>query len=399
MSSHKEGCAWAQPFLILALALSLLAVTPGAFAAPSWVWNVPVVPPPGGWEGEAGKSVWAALSWHETELSESGSGAGGHDVTFVRLPELDERTALTARLPLDDHTAAVMSFAAPEVDEVLIERMAGSNIPLFLAGGEDTLIDRDGRPLPNLFALDLYRDYRCLAFARYAARTLKPDFHVALAASRFTVNQEREAKLCYGFLDDAGFMPMPFWMDTSVRDAFRMVSLEIESAADGVIITFLGSMGAREMWRSFMRVRSRWRIWNCAAPDELYRSYRGMIFVDQNLFLRERGGFLELKRRLWNTRAIQVSDIVAAGRAEALAEWLTRGIAALPQPVDVLNHSALLQSLASVRDIPFGSQRLNIAPELHRPSQRQVYIAEANGQGYALVDVLDAEGLVYTPGY
>ena len=364
------------------------------------MWNVLVVPPPEGWEGNAGRSIRSILAWHEAEIADSGTGAGGHDIEFIHLPPLDEASAPSATLPINAKTVAVLSFASSEVDRILAGRLAGSSVPLLMAGGEEVLIDRPGGgPLPNLFALDLYRDYRCAAFALYAARKLQPEAHVALAASRFTVNQEREAKICYGLLDDAGFMPMPFWMDASASDAFGMVSEEIQSAADGVLIAFIGNMGAREMWRAFMRVRTPWRIWNCAAPDDSYLSCRGMIFADQNLFLSDRGGFGELRRRLWNTRAMRLPDLVAGGRAEALAEWLRRAIAALPQPVDVLDRGALLRALAGVRDIPFGAQTLDIAPGLHRPATREVCIAEVRDRRYVMLEALTAPGLPYSPSY
>ncbi|MBQ9526390.1 MAG: hypothetical protein IJR68_02165 [Fretibacterium sp.] len=363
----------------------------------TWMWNVLVIPPRGGWETEAGKAISTALSWHEAEISESGSGAGGHDVQFDLLPPMDEDSALRAPLPIDDKTAAVMSFAGSDVDRVLVTRMAGTDVPLLLSGGEEVLFDEGKGPARNIFALDLYRDYRCAAFALYAAKTVPSEAHVALIASRFAVNQEREAKITYGLLDEAGFMPLPFWVDASMRNTFDMVSQEIESSADGVMISFLGSMGAREIWRSFMRLNTKWKLWNCAFPDETYLSSRGMIFADQNIFLTERGDFSELKHRIWNTRAMHIVDTVSAGRAEALTEWLKRGIESLPQPVDVLDHSALLRALETVQGIPFGAQTLDIVPETHRPRARQVYIAEVRSGAYVLLDSLPVTGLVYVP--
>ena len=403
----------AKRAFVVSLALMFIRACGFSFAAPAfcaarpaahtdheWVWNVPVVPPEGGWESDAGRSVRAALTWHEIEISESGSGVGGHDIHFEFLPPLDVNTARTVPLPVNARTAAVFSFAAPDVDRSLIERFWGNGVPLLLAGGEELLIDAGGRPVSNIFALDLFRDYRCEAFTLYAKKTLKPEAHVALAASRFTVDQEREAKICYTFLDKAGFMPMPFWADASVRDTYRMMSEEVQDAADGVVITFLGSMGAREIWRNFMRVHTRWRIWNCTAPDSLYLSFREMIFADQNLFLAKHGGFIDMKRRMWNTRVIQVSDVVAAGRAEALTEWLKRAISAIrPQPIDKLNRAELLYELERVSGIPFGSQKLDISPALHRPAMRQVYIADVQDRNYSLLDTVDVHGLVYEPGY
>ena len=371
----------------------------------NWVWNVLVVPPVTGWNNEPGKSISAALSWYEAEISDSGSGVGGHDIKFVRLNlnTSSDKPAENLNLPIDSHTAAIMSFAlTPDIDRVLVARLAGRNVPLMLAGGENVLIETGGRPLINIFALDLYRDYRCYAFAQYARRIYDSKKRIALAASRFTVNQEREAKICYAMLDSEGFMPMPYWADASVRDTFAMMSEEIESFVGeqaGVMISFMGGMGAREIWRNFMRLRSNWRLWNCAEPDASYLSCRGMIFADQNIALASQGGFIETKRLLWRTRAMRVNDSVAAGKAIALTDWLTKAIELMPQPVDNLPRNDLLRNLERVQSIKFGNQVLNIAANLHRPTERNVYIVEVRNHEYDNLDVIKTKGLAYVPAY
>ncbi len=393
------------------LVIFLCTVTNTAFCAQSqnhdWVWNVLVIPPLSGWESEPGKSISTALSWCEREISESSNGIGGHDVSFTRVNVSgDAEVMRSVRLNIDSHTIAVMSFSfSQEADRILVMRFAGMDIPLMIAGGENVLIDRSGRPIPNIFALDLYRDYRCLAFTEYAARVFANDKEkrIALAASRFTVNQEREAKICYAMLDSAGFMPMPYWADASVHDTYRMMSEEIESYEGekaGVVISFMGGMGAREIWRNFMRLRSSWRLWNVSEPDDTYLSCRGMVFADQNILLATLGGFIETKRLLWRTRAMRIDDTVAAGRAIALYEWLKRAIEVMPQPIDNMPRAALLRNLSQVQAIPFGNQVLNISSNLHRPFQRQVYIVEVSrNREYMNLDVVNAQGLVYVPSY
>ena len=366
-----------------------------------WVWNVLAVPPSSGWDKEPGKSVKTALTWCEREISESSNGIGGHDVKFQFLSEsgdLPSRNAIN-----NPHTIAVMSFSdSPEADKILVSRFAGADIPLMLSGGENVLIDRGGRPITNIFALDMYRDYRCMAFTEYAKRIYAKDKRIALAASRFTVNQEREAKICYTLLDDAGFMPMPYWTDASARDSYFMMSEEIESYEGdeaGVVISFMGSMGAREIWRNFMRIRTSWRLWNASEPDEAYLSCRGMIFADQNILLSTLGGFIETRRMLWRTRAMQVSDTVAAGKAIALYEWLKHAVDIMPQPVDRMPRGMLLQNLGRVQGIPFGNQTLNISPSLHRPSARDVFIVEVRNREYSSLDTVRTNALVYSPSY
>ena len=184
-----------------------------------------------------------------------------------------------------------------------------------LANGEDVSFHRaDGRLLPFVFGLDLFRDYRSEALAAYAVETLTSQDRLALMGSRFTVHQEREAKLCQSLLLDAGFMPMPYWVDASVTDTFALLAEEVESSGQGVLVAFMGNMASKEMWRTFMRTLTPWRLWHCGRPDESFLSFHGMVFADQNLFLEKHGGFQELKRHLWNTRTLQVPDSVAAGR-------------------------------------------------------------------------------------
>ena len=395
-------------FALLVIILCLDASSKGAFPLQppdervhDWVWNVLAVPPQGGWNNEPGKSIKTALTWCEREISESSNGIGGHDVKFVFLSESGDilpRTSLN-----DPHTAAVMSFAlSQELDSSLVSRLAGSSMPLMIAGGENVLIDSGGRPASNIFALDMYRDYRCPAFTEYAKRIFPREKRIALAASRFTVNQEREAKICYSLLDNEGFMPMPYWTDASARDSYYMMSEEIESFEGeeaGVVISFMGSMGAREIWRNFMRLRTSWRLWNAAEPDELYLSCRGMVFADQNVLLSTLGGFIETRRMLWRTRAMQVSDSVAAGRAVALYEWFKRAVDVMPQPVDDMPRGVLLRNLAAVKAIPFGNQVLNISPALHRPSARNVFIVEVRDREYSELDTVNTRALVYVPEY
>ena len=361
-----------------------------------WTWKVLVVAPVGGWEGSAGRSVRSALSWHEAEIDESGTGVRGHDLRFVYLPPMDEGSAAAASLPADKHTVAILSFATPEVDRILIGRVATLGIPLMLAGGEEISFHQTGgKLLPFVFGLDLFRDYRSEALAAYAVKTLTPQDHLALMGSRFTVHQEREAKLCQSLLLDAGFMPMPYWVDASVTDTFALLAEEVESSGQGVLVAFMGNMAAKEMWRTFMRTLTPWRLWHCGRPDESFLSFQGMVFADQNLFLEKHGGFQDLKRRLWNTRTLQAPDSVAAGRADALAQWLIQGLSALPGPLESLDRPALLDRLGRAERIPFGNQVLDVNPELHRPRHRQVYILEIQGREYFLLDTLLTQGPAY----
>ena len=102
---------------------------------------------------------------------------------------------------------------------------------------------------------------------------------------------------------------------------------------------------------------------------------------------------------LWRTRAMQVNDTVAAGRAVALYEWFKRAVDVMPQPVDNMPRGLLLQNLGRSKAIPFGNQVLNISPSLHRPSARNVYIVEIRNRAYSELDTVNTNALAYVPAY
>ena len=111
--------------------------------------------------------------------------------------------------------------------------------------------------------------------------------------------------------------------------------------------------------------------------------------------LSSQGGFIETKRMMWRTRAMAVDDPVSAGKAIALCEWLKRGVEMMPQPVDNMPRGQLLANLARVQQIPFGNQVLNIAPNMHRPAERNAYIVEVRERDYLFVDAVSTKALAY----
>ncbi|MDR1379178.1 MAG: hypothetical protein LBJ36_09050 [Synergistaceae bacterium] len=373
-----------------------------AFAAVDesvWTWDVLVVPPDEGWENEKGKAIQRTLAWHQTQVSESGNGIHGHDLNFVLLPPATEDAIADFALPITSHTVAVLSFASYPVDRELIRQAARSGMPLLLAGGENVSFYEAGRLHPFVFALDLFRDYRCRAFADYASKRLEKNSRLGIMGARFTLNEEREAKICFDFLLKAGFMPMPYWLDASVTDTFSLVEQEIKNASDGVLISYLGGMASKEIWRGVMGLMSPYRLWYGGAPDASFRSFKGMIFADQNMYLEELGGFEQLKRDLWMSQTMAVSDKAAAGRANALVIWLIQALEAIPRQnienVERPSQRELLSELENVKGIPFGAQVLEIDGKTHRPSQRKVYILEVRDRNFTVLDTLDVEGLPY----
>ncbi|MDR2522934.1 MAG: hypothetical protein LBC93_04455 [Synergistaceae bacterium] len=361
----------------------------------AWTWKVLVVPPDEGWESAVGESVHRILLWRQDEISKSGEGILGHDIEFVLLPATDEDAVLGYSLPIDARTVAVMSFASYSVDKRLITLAAGSGVPLLLAGGENVSLFEQDRLLPYAFALDLYRDYRTTAFAGYAAKTLRPESRLGVMGARFTLNEEREAKICYDLFSAAGFKPMPYWVDASVSDTFSMVEQEIKEASDGVLISYAGSMAAKEIWRGIMGRRSPYRIWYGSAPDKSFLSFKGVLFADQNAFLDGRGGFDALRRELWSQRAASLSDRVAAGRANALVFWLIEAMKTLPRETERIPKGVLFPKLEAVTGIPFGDQTLDADVRTHRPKRRRTFIFEVRNRSFFLLDTAETDGQPY----
>ena len=358
-----------------------------------WTWDILVVPPDDGWEAETGSSIRKTLLWHQAEISESGNGVQGHDINFIFLPPTTEDRVRSYDIPFTSRTVAMLSFASYPVDRDLVGHMAGRGIPLLLAEGENVSSHEKNLLLPFLFALDLYRDYRCRAFADYALKTLEPQSRLGIIGTRFTLNEEREAKICFDLFSEAGFMPMPYWADATVSDVFGMVEQEIKSYSQGVLISYAGGMASKELWRGLSGYFSPYRLWYGGTPDKSFLSFKGMIFADQNLFLETHGGFEQLKRDLWTTRTLGVTDKVAAGRANALAVWLTRALTALPGGNPIADKKSLLSRLADVENIPFGNQVLSIDRETHRPKSRQVHILEIRDRSFFILDTLSVKGL------
>jgi hypothetical protein len=296
---------------------------------------------------------------------------------------------------MDVRTVAVLSFASYNVDRRLTALAAGSGVPLLLAGGENVPFFEKGRLLPYVFALDLYRDYRAAAFVAYGKKTLRPESRLGVMGARFTLNEEREAKICHDLLLAAGFKPMPYWADASVSDTFSMVEQEIKEASDGALISYVGGMATKEMWRGVMGRQSPYRIWYGGAPDKSFLSFRGVLFVDQNAFLDGRGGFDALRRDLWSQRAVSLSDKVAAGRANALVFWLTEAIKTLPKATENIPKGVLFSKLEDVTGIPFGDQTLDADARTHRPKRRRAFVFEVRNRGFSLLDTVETDGQPY----
>jgi hypothetical protein len=362
----------------------------------AWTWDGLVLPPDSGWDKNEGVSIQKTLEWHQMETAEKGEGIHGHDINFIFLPPATEETANGYAFPLTPRVVAIFSFASDQVNKLLVDKAPLNGVPFLLASGENVFFFKQGRIMPFLFGLDLFRDYRCRSFLDYAVKTLKSNLRLGIIGTRFTLNEEREAKICFSLFSEAGFMPMPYWLDASVTDSFGMVEQEIKDYGSGVLISYVGGMASKEIWRGItVGYRSPYRLWYGGAPDKSFLSFKGMVFADQNMYLDTRGGFDQLKREMWSSRTLSAPDKVAAGRANALAFWLIEALKALPKETYQANLKSLLSNLENVRGIPFGSQTLDIDKDTHRPSVRQVHMLEVRDRNFSLMDTLDVHGLKY----
>jgi len=364
-----------------------------AAVSDEWTWKIFVVPPDTGWSSEEGRSIKATLTWFEKEINNDPNGLLDHDIAFVYMedPIIEktvERDALAIR---NSKCIATLNFASDEINRLLVPLLGYGKMPVLLSHGEEVwLLDRD-IPYPYVFALQLYRDYRTAALAEFAKKVFVPssDNRIAIVGSRFSFNEEREARICEDMLSTTDFPVISFWTDSSTFNTFRMLESEIKSSSAGILFCYVGSMATREIWRGVRGLESQFQIWYPGTPNELFLSFNGIVFADQSMKDIEEGVFVSLKRKLWVTRAVDVKDEAAAGNAYALVSWLFEAI----KKGKRVDSDVLVYFLARAENITFGSQTLNISSSTHRPESRNVYIMRIIDKAYELIDILNVKGL------
>jgi len=391
---NKRGLFFSVFFVafILFFAFSL-DNTACAAASDEWTWKVFVVPPDSGWGSEEGSSIRATLTWFEREINTDPYGLLDHDIAFVYMesPITEDTVVRDASVIKNSKCIATLNFASDEINRLLVPLLGYGGMPVLLANGEGVWLMDGALPFPYVFALQLYRDYRTAALAEYAKKVFVPAINnrIVIAASRYSLNEEREARICEDLLSDMDFPAISFWTDSSTFNTYNLLMSEVRSESAGILFCYVGSMATREIWRGVRGLESQFQIWYPGIPNELFTSYNGIIFADQSMKDVEEGVFVNLRRKLWVTRVIDVKDEAAAGNAYALVSWLFDAIrkGKRVEP-DVLAHY-----LARAENISFGSQTLNISSETHRPEFRSVYIMSIIDKVYRLIDVLKVYGL------
>ena len=369
--------------------------TPCALAAVSdeWTWKIFAVPPDSGWGSEEGRSIEATLTWFKKEINNDPNGLLDHDIDFIYMekPITAQTVVSGASMIKNSKCIATLNFASDEINCLLVPLLGNGKMPVLLSHGEEVWLMDGALPYPPVFALQLYRDYRTAALAEYVKKVFVPSNNnrIAIVGSRFSLNEEREARICEDILSGMALPVISFWTDSSAFNTFRLLESEIESSSTGILFCYVGSMATREIWRGVRGLNSQFQIWYPGTPNELFSSYNGIVFADQSKKDIEEGIFISLKRKLWVSRAVDVKDGAAAGNAYALVSWLLEAI----KKGKTADSDVLVYSLANAENIPFGNQTLNISSETHRPVSRNVYIMRIIDKAYELIDILKVKGL------
>ena len=364
-----------------------------AAASDEWTWKIFVIPPDSGWDSEGGRSIKATLTWFEKEINNDPNGLLDHDIAFVYLEEpITESTIVRdASAIINSKCIAALNFASDEINRLLVPLLGYGKMPVLLSHGEEVWLMDGALPYPYVFALQLYRDYRTAALAEYARKVFVPDSNnrIVIVASRYSLNEEREANICDDIISNMALPAISFWTDSSTFNTYNLLMSEVSSESAGILFCYVGSMATREIWRGVRGPESQFQIWYPGIPNELFISYNGVVFADQSMKDLEGGIFVDLKRKLWVTRAVDVRDEIAAGNAYALVSWLFEAV----NTGKNVESDVLVYYLANAEKIPFGNKTLNISSETHRPEFRDVYIMRIIDKTYKLIDTLRVKGL------
>lgn len=359
-----------------------------------WIWQVAVLPPPEGWESERGKSALGAVRYAEWKVKDSADGVAGRDIRFLKEEPLsrgdaEERVARWR----ENGIAAVLSLGGTE-DVSVLRPLLGRSGPVFLSAyGEGSDIGEGGVPLPMMFALDLYRDFRIAAFAEYAKRTLGPASGVAILGDRFDPSLERFARNLGDMLSSSGYSVSHFWLPGAGPDSFRMIEAEAISEGASVLVSWAGSMVVRDIWRAVRRKEGAFRIWYGGEPGRILLSFNGIIAADQNVPLVRDRTFVTLGREIWRRTRTVVKDESAAGRAYAACDWIFEGF----RRAGSKDPGPLARAMESVSGIALGSSTLSVNPATHRPFAREAAILEVDNRAFRLVDFFQVTGPEYLP--
>ncbi len=359
-----------------------------------WIWQIAVLPPPGGWESDAGLSAMAAVRYAELQVKDSPDGVVGRDIHFLQEPPL---TGGNVKARLEEWRSkglpAVISLGG-EDDVRLLRPLLDQRGPVFItAFGEDDDIAYEGVPHPMMFALDLYKDFRMRAFTEYASKTLEKGATLAILGDRYDPYLDRFARNLGEMLFTAGFSADYFWLPGAGPDSFRMIESEALSGGAEIMVSCAGSMVVREIWRAVRNNENAFGLWYGGAPIQTLLSFNGVHVADQDAPMDQDRAFVRLGRGIWEKTRITVKDRKIAGRAYAVCSWVFEGLRkAGSQTPDKLS-----KAMGTVKGIPFGSLALTINAATHRPRFRDVAILAVSDRSFKGAAIFQVAGPQYLP--
>ena len=334
-----------------------------------WIWQIVLLPPPSGWESDSGISALGAVCLEENSLAESAGGAAGRDVHFLKEEALtSENVLLRLAEWRKKKIAAILSFG-DGTDAALLAPLLGASGPVFLsAGGEGIDLRGEKGPLPLMFALDLFQDFRLAAFTRYAEQTLSPDVPIAILGDRLDPTLDSNARGIAERLSEKNFTVSTYWIAGAGIDSFKMIGSEVMASGAEVFISLAGTMVVRDLWLGSRRQGYPFSLWYCGMYGEFLRAFEGVLLVDQNFPLTLDRALVTLGREIRKKQKVFVRDEPLAGRASACCRWLFKALGSAGS-ADPLSLSSAMERAEGVQ---LGSRKLSIDPATHRPKEREV---------------------------
>ena len=334
-----------------------------------WIWQIVLLPPPGGWESDSGISALGAVRHEEELLAKSAGGAGGRDVHFLKEEALTYDNVLS-RLSewREKKIAAVLSFGDGE-EAALLSPHLGASGPVFLSALGERIDLRGAKgPAPLMFALDLYQDFRVAALAHYAGKTLSPGDPISIIGDRLDPILEENARNLAGKLEEKKFSPNTYWIGGAGIDSFDMIHSEAMASGAKVVVSLAGTMVVRDLWLNSRRKGCSFSLWYFGMPRNFLRAFDGVLSVDQNFPLTQDRSFITLGREIRKTQKVIVRDEPMAGRAAACSSWLFQALA----DARSADPRSLSLAMENVKGVKLGSRKLLIDPTAHRPKEREV---------------------------
>lgn len=360
-----------------------------------WIWQVALLPPEDGWESDAGRSALGAVRFAERKVKESADGVSGRDIRFHQENPLDAASAAGRVADWQKRgISAVLSFGRGGEIQLLRPHLAGDG-PVFLSafGEEANIYNEQGVPDRMLFALDLFRDFRIAAFARYASEVFPSGSVVAVLGDKLDPALERYSRNLGDMLFDKGFLVAHFWIPGGGMDSFRMIESEAISSGAKALVSWAGSMVVRDVWRGTRRRSDAFEIWYGGGPHPLLLSFDGIVTADQDFPVRTDSALSSLGRDIWRRHNIMIKDPGIAGRAYVACEWLFDAFRRAGSPLPAV----LAAAMPATEGLVFGSQTISVNPATHRPFERNVAFMTVEGREFHPVNTFLVRGPDYLP--